>query len=702
MPALYLNGRLCNGSGKTKDEYSLVELKKIAKDNGIFVFSGSSKEDICKDIVAYNKTKALPIVIAPKIAQTKVSVAVQPVIVEDEPQIVPRFIKPKTALEKTAEEKAAANAIDAARAAQIKASGNVTRAALAKAAARELEAKAAANVARALQAKAAAANAARALEANAVARALQAKVAANAASATKESEAKAAAREIEAKAAANAAMTLEVKAAANAAKVLNARIVGTKAATRINTGAANSPKLIHVTAKEMPKILKDLELYLNTSRPYLKKPTIEEEFAESFKLTDLRNGKFKLTFNLINRGPIDEDDMIQDISDIVNGNMVTYELDGIYYDVIFEIESAPKYTNGKITMPNNDTVFSAELTPTIFALPSHIPKLIEFYSKYLPYMVNSKFSINTKDVKVIPRINGTIGLVIEAHNGLEDRLNKIMGYIERFSYDFEGYFEDSKIILDGRAYSCGALIVHTREKDRRYLFEFRVILDKDNKKGPYQNIPSNQTVNAKAAANVKVAANNTKHGQKMSSVSVSTEDMPKFIEFYSKYLSYVFKSKFNVDVKVLSRLNGTIGLVSPLDESKTNNIVEKLSTDFEGPYKNTKMLINGKEYSFNGIVFQNNEKDGRYLVEFNVVLTFNSDIEGPYKQIKPQPITKAHPKSKETSNNCVKSSDKKYESRPSPPYPANECRGKVILGNDGDMYISKPTASGVYRWVKNK
>ena len=202
------------------------------------------------------------------------------------------------------------------------------------------------------------------------------------------------------------------------------------------------------------------------------------------------------------------------------------------------------------------------------------------------------------------------------------------------------------------------------------------------------------------AANITIASANNK--QKISTVLVSALDMPKFIEFYSKYLPYVFKTKFDVEIKVIPRLNGTIGLVSPLDKTKTTNIVEKLSSEFEGPYKNTKMLINGQEYAFNGIVFQTSEKDGRHLVEFNVVLRFNADALGPYKKIKEQEITKVARKPSSSSGDCVKSSDKKYENRPSPSYPANECRGKVIVGNDGKMYISKPTASGVYRWVQHK
>jgi hypothetical protein len=175
MPALYLNGRLCNGSGRSKEEYTLAELKTIAKDNGVFIFSGSNKEDICKELITYNKTKALPIVIAPKIAQTKAPIAVQPVMIT---RAKAAAIADLGAL-KVAEDKITADimkAATAARALQDKAAANVARAHEAKAAAnaaKELQAKAAANALRATQAKAAA-NALRATQAKAAANALRA------------------------------------------------------------------------------------------------------------------------------------------------------------------------------------------------------------------------------------------------------------------------------------------------------------------------------------------------------------------------------------------------------------------------------------------------------------------------------------------------------------------------------------------------
>jgi hypothetical protein len=48
------------------------------------------------------------------------------------------------------------------------------------------------------------------------------------------------------------------------------------------------------------------------------------------------------------------------------------------------------------------------------------------------------------------------------------------------------------------------------------------------------------------------------------------------------------------------------------------------------------------------------------------------------------------------------SKQKKYVTRPGPPYPAQDCKGLYRTGNDGLMYISKMASNGVYRWVKYK
>lgn len=48
---------------------------------------------------------------------------------------------------------------------------------------------------------------------------------------------------------------------------------------------------------------------------------------------------------------------------------------------------------------------------------------------------------------------------------------------------------------------------------------------------------------------------------------------------------------------------------------------------------------------------------------------------------------------------CVKENTKKYKTRPSPPFPANKCKGKTKKGNNGKMFKSKPDVNGVHKWV---
>lgn len=48
---------------------------------------------------------------------------------------------------------------------------------------------------------------------------------------------------------------------------------------------------------------------------------------------------------------------------------------------------------------------------------------------------------------------------------------------------------------------------------------------------------------------------------------------------------------------------------------------------------------------------------------------------------------------------CVKDNTKKYKTRPSPPFPANKCKGKTKKGNNGKMFKSKPDVNGVHKWV---
>ena len=49
---------------------------------------------------------------------------------------------------------------------------------------------------------------------------------------------------------------------------------------------------------------------------------------------------------------------------------------------------------------------------------------------------------------------------------------------------------------------------------------------------------------------------------------------------------------------------------------------------------------------------------------------------------------------------CSRQTQSKYTSRPSPPYPANECCGMEMTGNDGETYVSRADANGVCKWYK--
>jgi hypothetical protein len=43
---------------------------------------------------------------------------------------------------------------------------------------------------------------------------------------------------------------------------------------------------------------------------------------------------------------------------------------------------------------------------------------------------------------------------------------------------------------------------------------------------------------------------------------------------------------------------------------------------------------------------------------------------------------------------------KKYKNRKSPPYPANKNCNKILVGNDGNKYISKPNKNNICSWKK--
>jgi hypothetical protein len=61
------------------------------------------------------------------------------------------------------------------------------------------------------------------------------------------------------------------------------------------------------------------------------------------------------------------------------------------------------------------------------------------------------------------------------------------------------------------------------------------------------------------------------------------------------------------------------------------------------------------------------------------------------------------PKKEKKERGCTEQYNKKYTTRPSPPYPANECKGYTKIGNDGQFWKStfqrrSPSVGDVYTW----
>jgi hypothetical protein len=47
---------------------------------------------------------------------------------------------------------------------------------------------------------------------------------------------------------------------------------------------------------------------------------------------------------------------------------------------------------------------------------------------------------------------------------------------------------------------------------------------------------------------------------------------------------------------------------------------------------------------------------------------------------------------------CKILTEQKYKTRPSPPYHADNCRDKIMKGNNGKQFISRPDKNGSYKW----
>ena len=65
-------------------------------------------------------------------------------------------------------------------------------------------------------------------------------------------------------------------------------------------------------------------------------------------------------------------------------------------------------------------------------------------------------------------------------------------------------------------------------------------------------------------------------------------------------------------------------------------------------------------------------------------------------------VKKASPTARPpTRGGCVRQTSPKYRDRPSPPFPANECRGQIKEGNNGKPYESLLKGK-IWRWMPLK
>lgn len=69
------------------------------------------------------------------------------------------------------------------------------------------------------------------------------------------------------------------------------------------------------------------------------------------------------------------------------------------------------------------------------------------------------------------------------------------------------------------------------------------------------------------------------------------------------------------------------------------------------------------------------------------------------KKSKSRKSPRKSPKVKKTTG-CSLQHTKKYITRPSPAYPANQCCGSIMIGNDKYLWQSRPDSRGVCHWYK--
>lgn len=165
------------------------------------------------------------------------------------------------------------------------------------------------------------------------------------------------------------------------------------------------------------------------------------------------------------------------------------------------------------------------------------------------------------------------------------------------------------------------------------------------------------------------------------------------------------------------------------------NLVNITEQSLKGYFGISGHFSNNNVYIHNGIIFnltnegrlaiQNliNEQIHQHVHEWNNHIftamiplpngiNHHAHVEGRKGRKKSKSLKRTAGKRKQTKNKrntrrqttkkrgCTLQTSKKYTSRPSPPYPANECKQYHMFGNDGHRYRSVGNKNGVFTWKR--
>jgi len=174
-------------------------------------------------------------------------------------------------------------------------------------------------------------------------------------------------------------------------------------------------------------------------------------------------------------------------------------------------------------------------------------------------------------------------------------------------------------------------------------------------------------------------------GQSMNHKALTEKQLKAFLDavMFSSYYDLYVTDKL-VNMAVIKRTNFTElqfvvrGTLSP---SNRDRLVETLLGEFNFNYHEVPMGLESK-----------------------LIKVAEIEIARPAtRPLKPatRPTRPATRPSKPERSACARQTTKKYTSRGSPPYNANECCDKTIQGNDGLMWTSRANKLNICSWRKS-